>query len=90
MVISHDGFNRAEGWGSVIVVPITTSAAQAGRGPTVVKISAGVGGLAKSSVAVCHQITTLDRSKLTRRIGALPPDVLEDVEAGVKTAIDVE
>lgn len=40
-------------------------------------------------VAVCHQITTLDRSKLTLRIGALPAAFLRAVEEAIQSAIDL-
>lgn len=90
IVISHDGFNQTPGWMSVIVIPISTSASQSRRGPTVVGIPAGAGGLAKGSVAICHQITTLDRSKLTKQIGTLPADILREVESGLRAAMDLD
>ncbi|HEY1340458.1 MAG TPA: type II toxin-antitoxin system PemK/MazF family toxin [Bryobacteraceae bacterium] len=90
IVVSHDGFNETAGWKSIIVVPISRSISQARRGPTVVALPTGAGGLAKSSVAVCHQVTTLDRAKLTKRIGTLPADVLAEVELGLKAAMDLE
>ncbi len=31
IVISHDAFNQTQGWRSIIVVPLSTSVAQAGR-----------------------------------------------------------
>src|SRR5215204_4047492 len=71
VVISHDAFNQTQGWRSIIVVPLSTSQAQAGRGPTAVLLSQGAAGMRKESVVLCHQVTTLDRSKLTQRIGAL-------------------
>jgi mRNA interferase MazF len=74
----------------VIVVPITTSSAQARRGPTVVEIPAGVAGLSKQSVALCHQITTLDRAKLTKRMGILTPDLLERLAEALKAALDLD
>lgn len=90
IVISHDGFNRTPSWKSILVVPISTSASQARRGPTVVEIPAGAGGLPKVSLAVCHQVTTLDRAKLTKKIGALPAEVLIEVELGLKAAMDLD
>lgn len=90
IVISHDGFNQATSWRSVIVVPISTSAAQAARGPTAIALPKGAGGLTKSSVALCHQVTTLDRAKLTQRLGALSPALLEEIEAGLKAALDID
>ncbi len=90
VVISHNAFNQACGWRSVIVIPISTSKSQGRRGPTVVEIPAGLGGLPKTSFAVCHQVTTLDRAKLTSKIGMLPEDVLEDVASGLKAAMALD
>ncbi|MBA3569446.1 MAG: type II toxin-antitoxin system PemK/MazF family toxin [Pyrinomonadaceae bacterium] len=59
VVISHDAFNQTQGWQSIIVVPFSTSAAQAGRGPSAVLLPQGAAGLGKDSVALCHQVTTL-------------------------------
>jgi mRNA interferase MazF len=88
--VSSDGFNQTPNWKSIIVVPVSTSDAQTKRGPTVVAIPTGVAGLANTSVAVCHQVTTLDRSKLTRRIGTLPPDLMEDLGNSLKAALDLD
>jgi mRNA-degrading endonuclease toxin of MazEF toxin-antitoxin module len=43
-----------------------------------------------ASVAVCHQVTTLDRSKLTRRIGVLPSGILREVDGALKAALDLD
>ena len=53
-------------------------------------LSAVTGGLRRASVALCHQVTTLDRAKLTERLGALPPAVLAAVDGGLKAALDLE
>ena len=89
IIVSHDGFNQTAGWRSIIVVPISTSASQGRRGPTVIEIPAGAAGLSRTSFAVCHQVTTLDRAKLTKKVGALPGEVLEAVELGLKAAMDL-
>ena len=89
IVVSHDGFNRVEQWRSIIVVPLSTSPAQRRRGPTAVPLPKGAAGLRKESVALCHQVTTLDRAKLTKRIGALPAQILREVEEGLKAAMDL-
>lgn len=70
----------------MIIVPVSTSPAQAKRGPTVVPLPAGIGGLTKDSVALCHQVTTLDRNKLTSLLGALPEALLSDVGEALKIA----
>jgi mRNA-degrading endonuclease toxin of MazEF toxin-antitoxin module len=90
IIVSHDGFNQTVGWRSIIVVPISTSASYGRRGPTVVEIPAGAGRLSRTSFAVCHQVTTLDRAKLTKRVGALSGEALEEVELGLKAAMDLD
>ena len=90
ILISSDGFNRSDSWQSLIVVPVSTSSAQLKRGPTVVVIPAGTAGLSKASVAVCHQITTLDRAKMIKRIGALPDILIREVDEAVKAALDLD
>ena len=89
IVVSHNAFNQTRGWRSIIVVPVTTSTTQAGRGPTAVPLPQGAAGLVKDSVALCHQVTTLDRAKLVRRIGELTASELSIVEVGLKAAMDL-
>ena len=89
VIVSHDGFNQTPGWRSIIVVPISTSAVQARRGPTAVSLPAGAGGIERDSVALCHQVTTLDRAKLTQPLGTLSHDLLNQVENGLKAALDL-
>jgi mRNA interferase MazF len=90
IVISHDGFNEVPFWRSIIVIPISTSTSQGRRGPTVVEIPGGEAGLPKTSFAVCHQVTTLDRAKFARRVGALPAGLLRLVEDGLRAALDLD
>jgi mRNA interferase MazF len=90
IVVSHDGFNDVPTWRSVIVIPVSTSNAQAGRGPTAVLLASGDGGLRTPSVALCHQVTTLDRAKLSDRLGVLPRQALTEVEDGLRAALDLE
>lgn len=90
IVVSHDGFNRIETWRSIVIIPVTTSAKQPARGPTAVSLEKGAGGLTKPSVALCHQITTLDRAKLTRKLGTLTHHELSRVEQGLKASLDLD
>lgn len=89
LIVSHDGFNTVADWRSIIVVPVSTSARQGGRGPTVVPVPEGTGGLHHDSVVVCHQVTTVDRAKLERRLGVLPREVSARVDAGLRAALDL-
>ena len=90
IVMSHDGFNQSPTWRSIIVVPVSTSGAQSARGPTVVPLPKGTASLTQASVAVCHKVTTLDRSKVARQVGSLSRDVLTAVEEALKAALDLE
>ena len=90
ILLSHDGFNETPAWRSIIVVPVSTSALQGKRGPTVVELPGGSAGLPKSGFAVCHQVTTLDRAKLTGKVGALPSELLGEVDEALKAAMDLE
>ena len=89
IVVSNDGFNLTPSWRSVIVVPISISPNQARRGPTAIALPAGAGGLVRASVALCHQVTTLDRAKLTEQLGTLPATILLAVDGGLGAALDL-
>ena len=90
IVVSHDGFNEVLAWRSVIVVPVSTSQGQADRGPTAVPLARGAGGLRAPSVALCHQVTTLDRAKLRERLGTLPHGALGELEDGLRAALGLD
>ena len=89
VVVSHDAFNEVPTWRSVIVVPLSTLASQPTRGPTAVAVPAGSGGLERDGVALCHQVTTLDRRKLSSRIGSLTSELLAKVGEGLRIAQDL-
>lgn len=89
VVVSHDGFNSAENWRSIIVVPLTTSTRQQLRGPTVVGLPPEETGLAKVSFALGHQITTLDRQKLEAAVGTLTHEHLQAVGRAIAAACDL-
>ena len=90
VIVSHDGFNQTPTWRSIVVVPLSSSAAQARRGPTAVMLAAGPSGLRVESVALCHQVTTLDRAKLRERIGELDSEDMSRVDMGLKNALSLE
>ena len=90
VIVSHDSFNTTEGWRSIIVVPLSTSINQARRSDTSIPIFAGEGDLPEDSVALCHQITTLDRAKIRTKMGVLSPALLAELEKGIKAAMDLD
>jgi mRNA interferase MazF len=87
VVVSRDAFNQTPGWRSIIVVPLSTSPAQRRRGPTAVALPANAGGLTQESVALCHQVTTLDRGKLGELLGSLNASEMRDLDDGLKIAL---
>jgi mRNA interferase MazF len=89
IILSHDAFNQTSAWRSIIVIPLSTSETQTRRGPTVVALNAGTGGLLDKSSAICHQITTLDRAKLTDKIGTLSAESMTMVEQALLAAVDI-
>ena len=90
VVVSHDAMNRVEEWRSMLMVPLSTSGRQAARGRTAILVPRGAAGLTRESVALCHQVTTVDRSKLMKRIGTLPAEVLRQIDTGLRYAMALE
>ncbi len=38
---------------------------------------------------MCHQVTTLDRTKLTDRVGLLSDETMADIDKGLIAAMDI-
>lgn len=89
IIVSHDGFNETPNWRSIIVVPLSTSINQARRSLTAIPLFEGEGGICEDSVALCHQITTIDKNKLKEKLGTLTEDQMSDIESGIKAATDM-
>ena len=88
VVISSNVFNHNTRWNSLIAVPCTTSKLQGARPATVVELSKRLTGLNADSFAICHQVTTLDRSKFGAKTGTLDPATLVQIETGINLALD--
>ena len=73
---------------TVIVIPFTTNLRRA-QLPSGVLVRKGDGGLREDSVALCHQIRVLDRSRLTTRLGSLSPAAMEQIEAVLAFTLDM-
>ena len=90
VVVSRDALNQVPTWRSVNVVPLSTSGRQARRGLTTIVLQRGTAGLVEDSVALCHQVTTLDRGKLSMLIGVLPAKELEQLDLALKIALSLD
>jgi mRNA interferase MazF len=90
LILSHDAFNSNPGWTTVLGVPITSSDRCRTRGPAVVALARGLGGLKKDSFAICYQATTLGKEKLDRKIGTLTAEEIARVEQGLLAAFAIQ
>ena len=88
IIVLNQGFLDATAWLSLVVVPLTSSVKNTNR-PTIVTIEGEHTGLEKTSFALCHQITTLDKRKLTQRLGQINAVQLEKLELGLKFALQL-
>ncbi len=68
---------------TVLAIPLTTNLRRASL-PSCVQISKGEGGLASESVALCHQLRVLDKTRLTKKIGTVSQKTLSAIEVCVK------
>ena len=68
---------------TILAIPLTTNLRRASL-PSCVQISKGEGGLASDSVALCHQLRVLDKTRLTRRLGTVSLKTISAVESCVK------
>ena len=64
---------------TAIIVPLTTNVKAKGK-MTTYFIDAKVSGLSQSSIALLFQIRTLDKKRLTKRIGLVDEAIIKDIK----------
>jgi mRNA interferase MazF len=85
LIVSNNIFNQSAA-DLVVVVPITTK----GRSiRSFLPISASQGGLSQPSFIICDQVRTISKSRLGKRSGVVPPNVLAEVERRLKFLLDL-
>lgn len=67
---------------TLLCIPLTTNLRRAAL-PTCLLIPRTEGGLTDDSVALCHQMRALDKTRLVRRLGKLSPESLSALESRV-------
>jgi mRNA interferase MazF len=87
VVVSADAFNRSR-IKTVTVVAITSNLRLAAA-PGNVALAAGSAGVDRDSVVNVSQVVTLDKTDLTERAGRLERLKLEQLEAGLRLALDL-
>jgi mRNA interferase MazF len=80
LIFQHDVINRFTT--TVLAIPLTTNLRRAAL-PSCVRIAQGEGGLARDSVALCHQLRVLDRARLQRKLGTVSQDTIAAIESSV-------
>ena len=72
---------------TVIAVPLTGSPKP--HLPTHALLPMGEGGLWRDSTALCEQVRTLEKTRLTRRIGTLGPTAMARIEKALRVSLDI-
>jgi mRNA interferase MazF len=67
---------------TVLTIPLTTNLRREAL-PSCIRIAKGEGGLAKDSVALCHQLRVLDKTRLYRKLGTIGASTLSAVDSCV-------
>lgn len=81
VVVQHDRYNRSAI--STTVVAAVTSNLRLAEMPGNVRLRKGEAGLPRSSVVNVTQLVTVDKVRLTDRVGKLGKDRLDQIQAGL-------
>jgi len=82
VVVQDDVFNRSR-LTTVIVCALTSNLKRMNE-PGNVRLDAGEGGVERPSVVVVSQVSSVERSRLGARIGALSDERVEQILAGMR------
>ena len=83
IILSNDSINQLSQL--AVVVPLTKNVAH--LSPSHALIPKGVARLSSASKAVTEQIKAVDKRRLVKRLGTLPPDLLAQVERALKNTL---
>ena len=86
LVIQNDVGNR---YSPTVIVLAVTGQVNKARLPTHVEVYRGDCGLQADSVILAEQIRTIDKRRLRERMGALPPDKVDEVERALKISLGI-
>ena len=80
LVLQNDDINKFTA--TALAIPFTTNLRRSLL-PSCLQIRKGEGGLLSDSVALCHQLRVLDKTRLIRRLGAVSEETIKQVESVV-------
>lgn len=87
LIFQTDSINRFTT--TIITIPFTTNLRRASL-PSCVWVSANEGGLTNDSVALCHQLRVLDKTRLTKKLGKLSGEIIAEIEECVLFTLGYE
>ena len=64
---------------TILAIPLTTNLRRASL-PSCIQISRDEGGLSSDSVALCHQLRVLDKTRLLRKLGTVSEQTISATE----------
>lgn len=85
LIVQDDTFTQSRI--STVIVVVITSNVRLAEAPGNVLLPHAISGLPKDSVANVSQILTVDKTFLVERIGALPDDLREEIDEGLRTIL---
>jgi mRNA interferase MazF len=77
LVVQTEAINRFSS--TVVAIPLTSNLRRAAL-PSCTRIVKGEGGLAVDSIALCHQIRAMDKTRLREKLGSISSETLLAVE----------
>lgn len=87
VVVQSDPYTRSA-LGTVVVAALTSSTSRATIGGNVF-VPAHLSGLPKDSVVVVSALATVDRDLLGDPVGAVPPALMRDIDAGLRRVLNL-
>ena len=87
LIVQSDDFNRSRI--STVIAVVITSNLRLSDAPGNVLLPRKGSGLPKKSVANVSQLITVDKVFLTEKAGELSPQILHDVEAGIRLVLSL-
>ena len=88
LVVQDDAFNRSN-IATIVVLPLSTNLLLA-QAPGNVFFKKGKTGLPKDSVLVTSHIHSIDRARLSDRIGKIAESAFEEVEEGLLLVLGIQ
>jgi mRNA interferase MazF len=85
LIVQSNEFNESAIRTSICVA--MTSNMRLADAPGNVRVTRRAGGLAQESVVNVSQLITLDKERLTEKVGRLSAESLRDVEAGIRLVL---